>query len=142
MSRHLVIPATALPSDLAFPNERGDDSPQRPETWQEIADHARVDGIENFGSAWCVEFGIDGLGICTEESGQETEAQAATRKDRESAALLQAAEVEKANTARVADLRQRLTDAGITEADILTVAAKIVDGDSVDAAVAAVDVKG
>lgn len=59
MSRRLVIPAGAQPSDVAWPGHR-------PETWQQLADEAGVDGIEVLGSQWCQANGINGLGIATE----------------------------------------------------------------------------
>lgn len=86
MSRRLVIPAGDNPSSFA-PYGKGD------RTWQEIAVENNIeDGIEVFGSPWCVENAIDGLGICTEESGQPSPAQIAAaeaaRVEAEAAAAL------------------------------------------------------
>jgi len=84
MSRRLVIPAGDTPTSFA-PHGKGD------RTWQEIAVENNIeDGIEVFGSAWCVENAIDGLGICTEDSGQESPAQIAARVAAEAAAALEA----------------------------------------------------
>lgn len=56
MSTRLVIPANALPTDVAFDGR----------TWQQIADRNGCDAIELRGSAWCLTNGVDGLGIATE----------------------------------------------------------------------------
>jgi hypothetical protein len=100
ISTRLVIPADASPDDRAFDH--------RPETWTEIARDNRVDLdaegrplIENFGSAWCVENGIDGLGICTEDSGQETPKQRVEREAREEIAQAAAAAIAAAQRRRV-----------------------------------------
>lgn len=73
MSLRLVIPAGELPTDVAYVH--------RPETWQELADDAGCEAVENLGSTWCTDHGVDGLGVCTEFSGFETEAQAQARID-------------------------------------------------------------
>lgn len=75
MSLRFVIPAGAKPDEQAYPG--------RPETWAELAGDVP---IENFGSAWCVEWAIDGLGFCTEASGQESDTERAAREATEAAA--------------------------------------------------------
>lgn len=59
MTPRLVIPSDASPDDVAYPGTR-------PETWQELADNAGCDQVETFGSQWCLDNLIDGLGIATE----------------------------------------------------------------------------
>lgn len=74
MSRRLVIPAGAKPSDPSpiFDGLAPGDDPEdtahrfRRFTWQEVADANRCDAIENLGSQWCTDNGIAGLGIATE----------------------------------------------------------------------------
>lgn len=63
MSIRFVIPTGADPDAQAWQ--------QRPETWRELAEQVGDDVIiEHAGSDWCVAHGIDGLGFCTEQSGQ------------------------------------------------------------------------
>jgi hypothetical protein len=50
-----VIPADAQASDVAFQGK----------TWQQVADEARVP-LEQFGSQWCVDNHVDGLGIAAD----------------------------------------------------------------------------
>lgn len=98
MSLRLVIPVGATPKDLAFdrPIDPFDkDSPRDSTTWIDVAKDAGVDGIEEFGSAWCVEHAIDGLGICTELSGQESDAQKAERAEREAVEVKRSMTVER-----------------------------------------------
>lgn len=62
MSIRFVIPTEAKQNDRAWPH--------RPETWLELAKEAEEEVIiENLGSQWCLDNGIDGLGFCTENSG-------------------------------------------------------------------------
>lgn len=72
MPTRFVIPAGKKPSDVAFKGR----------TWQEIADESKTE-IANLGDAWCVEYGIDGLGIA---SPTETLAERAAREAAEQAA--------------------------------------------------------
>jgi hypothetical protein len=60
MSRRLVIPAGDKLEDLS---PYGDGK----RTWLEVGAENTVDGVEVFGSQWCVDNDIDGLGICTEK---------------------------------------------------------------------------
>lgn len=94
MSRRLVIPAGQTGTDPcgydSMVSERTDsngrviervtlDPDRKLRTWNDIAlenDCVDEDGaplVEPFGSEWCVENLIDGLGVCTEESGQNPE---------------------------------------------------------------------
>lgn len=62
MTLRFVIPAGAKPNDVAWAH--------RPETWAELAAEAGEPVmIENFGSKWCTDNNVGGLGFCTENSG-------------------------------------------------------------------------
>jgi hypothetical protein len=117
MSIRLVIPAGTKAGEVAYEH--------RPETWQELADQMGCEAIEEFGSAWCVEHAIDGLGVCTEQSGQESEAQRIVREANESAAV-QARKEREANADATISLTALLVEKGLITAQeaIDTVTAK------------------
>lgn len=99
MSLKLVIPAGAKPSAVAYPDR--EDKP----TWIQLAAEFGCDGIEEFGSQWCIDNAIDGLGICTEDSGQKTQAQL----DEEAAKL-----------ATQVDIHKELAELKTVQAQLLT----------------------
>lgn len=53
MSRRLVVPP-------------GSDTDAHGTPWAQVAADNGCDGVEESGSQWCLDNGIDGLGICTE----------------------------------------------------------------------------
>ena len=57
MGARLVIPEGDDPQK---------DGPREDFTWAQMAAEARVDAIEQAGSAWCVENEVTGLGMCSE----------------------------------------------------------------------------
>ena len=105
MGVRFVIPSTAKPDDQAFDH--------RPETWAELAGDSP---IELFGSAWCVEWGIDGYGFCDESSGQEGPAERAEREAREAAA----AAAEKSANDKLAAAKLALSAIDNLSAPVLT----------------------
>lgn len=97
MTRNLVIPDTDTADTKLFhyrTQENGEDKlvPKLRDdgtqyTWQDVANESLCVNVYRLSDPWCVENAIDGLGICTEESGQESEAQRVAREAREAAEL-------------------------------------------------------
>lgn len=105
------------------------------ESWTEVAEGLGIEGliIENLGSEWCVEHGIQTLGICSEESGVESEEARAAREKKEADASVALNSEDTMQRAVAALIRKGLITAddiaAETKSDAAAVVADVVDLD-------------